>query len=87
MGIITAAAGRRDGYQVPIALAQSGLLAAHITDHYLSDAWCHFSRFANTQRIKFLQFTKRHHPGLPSSVVHLADDSCSQSWLKVFIHL
>ena len=38
MGIVTAAAGRRDGYQVPVAFAEAGLLAAHVTDQYLPDA-------------------------------------------------
>ena len=32
MQIVTAAAGRRDGYQVPVALAEPGLLAANVTD-------------------------------------------------------
>ena len=32
MQIVTAAAGRRDGYQVPVALSEAGLLAAHVTD-------------------------------------------------------
>ena len=35
MQIVTAAAGRRDGYQVPVALSAAGLLAAHVTDRYL----------------------------------------------------
>ena len=38
MGIVTAAAGRRDGYQVPVALAEVDPLAAHVTDQYLPDA-------------------------------------------------
>ena len=72
MGIITAAAGRRDGYQVPIALAQSGLLAAHITDHYLSDSLVPlFSKLAQNQKNQiFATSLKRHHPDLPSLVVH-----------------
>ena len=34
MGIVI---GCRDGYQVPVALAEAGLLAAHVTDQYLPD--------------------------------------------------
>lgn len=34
MGYVTAFRGRRDGYEVPIALAERGLLDAFVTDHF-----------------------------------------------------
>ena len=64
MGIVTAAAGRRDGYQVPVALAEAGLLAAHVTDQYLPDAWQPLlERFAQAGAFKQLRpLSRRHHP-------------------------
>ena len=72
MGIVTAAAGRRDGYQVPVAFAEAGLLAAHVTDQYLPDALQPLlERFAKGGALEQLrQLSRRHHPQLPSRLVH-----------------
>jgi len=72
MGIITAASGRRDSYQVPVALAEAGLLAAHVTDQYLPDhlqpLLAHWKRGPGSSWLGRLH--QRHHPQLPSRLVH-----------------
>ena len=72
MGIITAASGRRDSYQVPVALAEAGLLAAHVTDQYLPDhlqpLLAHWKRGPGSSWLGRLR--GRHHPQLPSRLVH-----------------
>ena len=35
--IVTGAAGRRDDYQLPLALFENNLLENHVTDFYLPD--------------------------------------------------
>ncbi len=72
MGIVTAAAGRRDGYQVPVALSEAGLLASHVTDQYLLDGLQPlFERVANVGASEQLRrLSRRHHPQLPSRLVH-----------------
>ena len=72
MQIVTAAAGRRDGYQVPVALSDAGLLAAHVTDQYLPDALQplleRVSKVGALEQLRRL--SRRHHPQLPSRLVH-----------------
>jgi len=67
MPFVTAAAGRRDYYQVPIALAEGGLLASHVTDAYASDnlipLLCKLGEIGEKVR-------RRHNPKLPSRLVH-----------------
>ena len=72
MGIVTAAAGRRDGYQVPVALAEAGLLDAHVTDRYLPDAIAPFvGTIARSSGIRLLEgLARSHHAQLPSQLVH-----------------
>ena len=72
MGIVTAAAGRRDGYQVPVALAEAGLLERHVTDQYLPD-WLEpfVAESAKRSGAGVLSaLSGRHHPQLPSQRVH-----------------
>lgn len=40
---VTAFAGRRDGYQVAVALAEAGRLARLVTTFYLTDSWRHLA--------------------------------------------
>ena len=72
MQIVTAAAGRRDGYQVPVALSDAGLLAAHVTDQYLPDALQPLlERVSKVGALEqFRRLSRRHHPQLPSRLVH-----------------
>ena len=72
MGIVTAAAGRRDGYQVPVALAEAGLLDAHVTDRYLPDSIAPFvGTIAQSSGIRTLEgLARSHHSQLPSQLVH-----------------
>ena len=55
---------------MPIAFAQSGLLDAHITDHYLPDAVVSFfSKLAEAKKSRILSSALgRHHPDLPSQL-------------------
>ena len=72
MGIVTAAAGRRDGYQIPVALAEAGLLECHVTDQYLPD-WLHPLVAESAKRSgasSLSALSRRHHPQLPSRRVH-----------------
>lgn len=65
--IVSAAAGRRDGYQVPLALAEVGLLACHVTDAYAPDRLVPlFKRFGLIGQKILL----RHNINLPSRLVH-----------------
>ena len=72
MGIVTAAAGRRDGYQVPVALAEAGLLSSHVTDLYLPDQLQPFlqelAQRSGSEQLRAV--CMRHHPQLPSRLVH-----------------
>lgn len=72
MGIVTAAAGRRDGYQVPVALAEAGLLDAHVTDRYLPDSIAPLvGTIAKRTGIRPLEgLARSHHDQLPSQLVH-----------------
>lgn len=72
MGIVTAAAGRRDGYQVPVALAEAGLLQAHVTDRYLPDSLAPLvGSIAQRSGIRALEgLARSHHVQLPSQLVH-----------------
>ena len=72
MGIVTAAAGRRDGYQVPVALAEAGLLDAHVTDRYLPDFMAPFvGALSRNSGIRALEgLARSHHDQLPSQLVH-----------------
>ena len=72
MGIVTAAAGRRDGYQVPVALAEAGLLDAHVTDRYLPDSIAPLvGTIAKRTGIGPLEgLARSHHDQLPSQRVH-----------------
>ena len=65
--LVSAAAGRRDDYQVPIALAEAGLLASHVTDFYTPDALAHLLRQFGDHGSRLL---RRHSPMLPSRLVH-----------------
>ena len=72
MGIVTAAAGRRDGYQVPVALAEAGFLDAHVTDRYLPDSIAPLvASIAKRTGIRPLEgLARSHHDQLPSQRVH-----------------
>ena len=72
MGIVTAAAGRRDGYQVPVALAEAGLLDAHVTDRYLPDSIAPLvGTIAKRTGVRPLEgLARSHHDQLPSQLVH-----------------
>ena len=72
MGIVTAASGRRDGYQVPVALAEAGLLDMHVTDRYLPDSIAPFvGTMARCSGIRSLEgLARSHHAQLPSQLVH-----------------
>jgi glycosyltransferase involved in cell wall biosynthesis len=65
--IVSAAAGRRDGYQVPIALVEAGLLACHVTDAYAPDRLVPLLRGFGPIGQKILL---RHSISLPSHLVH-----------------
>lgn len=65
--LVTAAAGRRDDYQVPIALSEAGLLASHVTDVYMPDALVPLLRQLGARGSRLL---RRHSPLLPSRLVH-----------------
>ncbi|WP_411870138.1 glycosyltransferase family 4 protein [Vulcanococcus limneticus] len=65
--LISAAAGRRDDYQVPIALAEAGLLASHVTDVYMPDALVPVLRQLGARGSRLL---RRHSPQLRSRLVH-----------------
>ena len=67
MNFVTAAAGRRDDYQVPIALCEANLLAYHVTDFYVPDPYVPLLRRFGAKGQRVL---KRHHPHLPSRLVH-----------------
>ena len=72
MRIVTAAAGRRDGYQVPVALVEAGLLERHVTDLYLPD-WLEPLLVKRVQRSgagALSGLSRRHHPQLSSRWVH-----------------
>ena len=60
--------GRRDNYQVPLALAEAGLLDQFITDFYTSKSWQRFAPYLPEQWQAKLVF--RQHPDLPSERVH-----------------
>ncbi|MGQ4274884.1 glycosyltransferase family 4 protein [Terrihabitans sp. B22-R8] len=63
MRFITAAAGSRDLYQIPLALQEAGLLERHVTDFYTPDAVLSaFGTFVP-------KLERRHRSGLPSSAV------------------
>ena len=64
---MSAAAGRRDDYQVPIALAEAGLLAKHVTDVYVPDALVPLLRQLGARGSRLL---RRHSPLLSSHLVH-----------------
>ena len=71
-GVITAAAGRRDGYQVPVALLEADLLEWHITDQYLPE-WLKpaVRTMARGSGVKALaRLASRNHPQLPAAKVH-----------------
>ncbi|QFZ92686.2 glycosyltransferase family 4 protein [Synechococcus elongatus] len=65
--IVTAASGRRDNYQVPIALAEANLLERHITDQYLPDALLPFIPALGSLGHKLV---RRHSGQLPSAQVY-----------------
>lgn len=65
--IVSAAAGRRDGYQVPIALAEAGLLACHVTDAYAPDRLVPLLKRLGPIGQKILL---RYSINLPSHLVH-----------------
>lgn len=67
MKYVTAAAGRRDNYQVPIALVETGLLARHVTDAYAPDFLVPMLEVCGSFGEKVL---RRHHSQLPSRLVH-----------------
>ncbi len=69
MSFVTAAAGRRDNYQVPVALAEAGLLACHVTDAYAPDRLVPLLHRLGPIGEKAL---RRHNLGLPSRLVHLS---------------
>lgn len=59
-GFVCAINGGRDGYQVPVALHESGMLARFVTDYYASD---------RPQSWLPAAMARRHHPALPSDRV------------------
>lgn len=59
--------GRRDNYQVPLALAEAGLLDQFITDFYTHKGWQQLAPYL-PQRWQ-AKLTFRQHPGLPSERV------------------
>jgi len=67
MKFVTAAAGRRDDYQVPIALAEAGLLGCHVTDFYVPDVLVPLLENMGHQGQRLL---RRHTSKLPSRLVH-----------------
>lgn len=62
--------GSRDAYQVPIALAERGILAGLVTDWYtpLDRRWCRIALGMLPQRIGE-RMRRRYRPGLPSDLV------------------
>lgn len=72
MKVVTASPGRRDGYQVPIALASVDLLQTHVTDYYLPDYIFPLLESLDSPLLSnsFGSLLRRHHPSLPSSLVH-----------------
>lgn len=69
MKLVTGSAGRRDDYQVPIALAEAGLLAKHVTDAYAPDLLAPFLKRLGSKGQMIL---RRHTSGLPSRFVHVS---------------
>ena len=67
MSFVTAAAGRRDNYQVPIALAEADLRASHVTDAYAPDNLIPLLYKLGGIGKKVL---RRHNPALPSRLVN-----------------
>lgn len=55
--------GRRDNYQVPLALAEAGLLDQFITDFYTPKSWQRFAPYLPKQWQSKLTF--RQHPDIP----------------------
>ena len=55
--------GRRDNYQVPLALAEAGLLDQFITDFYTPKSWQRFAPYLPAQWKSKLTF--RQHPNIP----------------------
>lgn len=69
MKFVTGAAGRRDDYQVPIALADAGLLSRHVTDVYAPDLLMPLLGQLGAWGLKA---RRRHSAGLPSRLVHVS---------------
>lgn len=71
MKVVTAASGRRDSYQIAIALYEANLLQSHVTDFYLPD---YIASLLNDSIIPKSPLSRklisRHSPSLPSSYVH-----------------
>jgi glycosyltransferase involved in cell wall biosynthesis len=68
---VTAAAGARDNYQVPLALYESGLLASHVTDFYTPDELIKSGGFRLIKNPKLQgKLLNRNNPFLPSRFIH-----------------
>ena len=71
MKIVTAASGRRDSYQVAIALYQAQLLQSHVTDFYLPDKFLPVVQASYCSRLQlFHKLSQRNSSLLPSQYVH-----------------
>lgn len=80
--IVTAAAGRRDDYQVPIALATVDLLACHVTDVYAPDVLEPLLGRLGSHGRRIL---RRHSPLLPSRLVHCSGRLAARKAAATFI--
>ena len=82
MKVVTAAAGRRDAYQLPIALAEAELLQSHVTDLYVPDFIApSLIKLSQEHESEFLsRVVSRHQPALSSRLVH-----CSKSLFLAYI--
>jgi len=82
MRFVTAAAGRRDNYQVPIALADAGLLASHVTDAYAPDLLVPVLKHCGVFGEKIL---RRHNINLSSCLVHPSRRLVARKFCSAFI--
>lgn len=81
--IVTAASGARDAYQVPLALAEAGLLERHVTDFYSPEILAKQPFYL--PRAIASKFSKRHADGLPSHLVSSSRLLASRRLLSTLI--
>lgn len=86
-GWVTMFNGSRDGYQVPLALAEAGMLEALVTDWYspLDRGW--FGGLASRLPARVQGYlARRHAPGLPSSRVRSRRGEAVRQMLGIGSH-